>query len=109
VRELEHLISRAVLKALSGHSERPRILTIEPGALGLDEGGAHGSETAPTLASVMPMIKPGEGLKETVDAFQKGLITDALSRHQGKWAEVARELNLDRANLSRLARRLGIR
>jgi anaerobic nitric oxide reductase transcription regulator len=32
-----------------------------------------------------------------------------LNRHQGKWAQVARELNLDRANLSRLAKRLGIR
>jgi len=111
VRELEHLISRAVLKALSGHSERPRILTIEPGALALalDEEVQPALATVPMLATAMPVIKPGEGLKETVDAFQKALITDALSRHQGKWAEVARELNLDRANLSRLAKRLGIR
>ncbi len=37
VRELEHLISRATLKALSTHSERPRILTIEAQSLGMDE------------------------------------------------------------------------
>ncbi|HEY0285580.1 MAG TPA: nitric oxide reductase transcriptional regulator NorR [Pseudomonas sp.] len=107
VRELEHSISRGVLKALSGLAERPRILTIDASALGLDNETAA---PAPALAvnGVLPAIKPGEGLKETVDAFQRGLISEALERHQGKWAQVARELNLDRANLSRLAKRLGI-
>jgi anaerobic nitric oxide reductase transcription regulator len=109
VRELEHLISRAVLKALSGHAERPRILTIEPPALGLEDDVQIPSTARPALAGASPVIKPGEGLKETVDAFQTVVINDALARHQGKWAEVARELNLDRANLSRLAKRLGIR
>lgn len=108
VRELEHLISRAVLKALSGHGERPRVLTIEAEVLGLDELRV----AAPALLQVhgaMPVIQPGEGLKEAVDGFQKRLIGEALERHQGKWADVARELGVDRANLSRLARRLGIR
>lgn len=44
-----------------------------------------------------------------MDAFQRRLIEQALERHQGKWAEVARELGVDRANLSRLAKRLAIR
>lgn len=108
VRELEHLISRAVLKALSVHGERPRVLTIEAEVLGLDELRV----AAPALLQVhgdMPVIQPGEGLKEAVDGFQKRLIGEALERHQGKWADVARELGVDRANLSRLARRLGIR
>lgn len=108
VRELEHLISRAVLKALSVHGERPRILTIEAEVLGLDELRV----AAPALLQVhgaMPVIQPGKGLKEAVDGFQKWLISEALERHQGKWADVARELGVDRANLSRLARRLGIR
>ena len=109
VRELEHLLSRAVLKALSGHAERPRILTIEPPALGLEDDVQIPAAASPALAGASPVIKPGEGLKETVDAFQTVVINDALARHQGKWAEVARELNLDRANLSRLAKRLGIR
>ncbi|HXR02217.1 MAG TPA: helix-turn-helix domain-containing protein, partial [Pseudomonas sp.] len=64
---------------------------------------------APTLPGAAIVVKPGEGLKEVVDAFQTVLINDALQRHQGRWAEVARELSLDRANLSRLAKRLGIR
>jgi len=108
VRELEHLISRGVLKALSGHIERPRILTIEAGALGLDQDYAAPAPTLP-INSIAPIVKPGEGLKEAVDAYQAILVSEALERHQGKWADVARELNVDRANLSRLAKRLGIR
>jgi anaerobic nitric oxide reductase transcription regulator len=109
VRELEHLISRAVLKALSAHPERPRILTIEAQALGLEDDVQVAASVAPALTGSVPVVKPGEGLKEAVDGFQTVLINDALNRHQGKWAQVARELNLDRANLSRLAKRLGIR
>jgi anaerobic nitric oxide reductase transcription regulator len=108
VRELEHLISRAVLKALSVHRERPRILTIEADALGLDELRV----AAPAVLQVsddLPAIEPGEGLKGAVDGFQRRLIGEALERHGGKWADVARELDVDRANLSRLAKRLGIR
>jgi anaerobic nitric oxide reductase transcription regulator len=108
VRELEHLISRAVLKALSSHRERPRILTIEVQALGLDD-----VPLSPAVAvlpeGVSATVEPGDGLKEALDAFQTVVINEALTRHAGKWADVARELKLDRANLSRLAKRLGIR
>lgn len=107
VRELEHLISRAVLKALSMHRDRPRILTIEAQVLGLDEVGFP-AKVAPAQAGDVPVIESGEGLKEALDGYQRRLITEALERHHGKWADVARELKVDRANLTRLARRLGI-
>uniref|UniRef100_UPI002605F50C sigma 54-interacting transcriptional regulator n=1 Tax=Pseudomonas sp. TaxID=306 RepID=UPI002605F50C len=106
VRELEHLISRATLKALSAHAERPRILTIEAQSLGLEEPV---SRTEPDATHEVPRVNSGEGLKESLDAYQKILIAQALTRHQGKWADAARELGIDRANLSRLAKRLGIR
>jgi len=107
VRELEHLISRAVLKSLSEHRERPRILTIEAAALGLEP---HTPQTASLPSETTPAaVIHGESLKASLDAYQKALIDDALARHQGKWADVARELAVDRANLSRLAKRLGIR
>lgn len=108
VRELEHLISRGVLKALSAHPERPRILTIDAAALGLAEEVALAAP-ALSLNAAVPQVRSGQGLKETVDALQALLLGEALERHQGKWADVARELNVDRANLSRLAKRLGIR
>jgi len=106
VRELEHLISRATLKALSAHVERPRILTIEAQSLGLEE---HASRAEPDAIHEAPLVNSGEGLKESLDAYQKILIAKALTRHHGKWADAARELGIDRANLSRLAKRLGIR
>ncbi|HEX8595670.1 MAG TPA: nitric oxide reductase transcriptional regulator NorR [Pseudomonas sp.] len=106
VRELEHLISRAVLKSLSAHKERPRILTIEAAALGLVDDVAL---NRPCARAIEATAQPGRTLKDSVDAFQRSLIEQALGRHQGKWVEVAREMGLDRANLSRLARRLGIR
>ena len=43
------------------------------------------------------------------DAFERTLIEDSLRKHQGNWAATARELKMDRANLARLAQRLGIR
>jgi anaerobic nitric oxide reductase transcription regulator len=107
VRELEHLISRAVLKAMAAQPQRPRILTIEPQALGLD---AAPMATAPAAdRALAPALQGGEGLKEAVDGFQKTLIIEALAQHHGKWSEAARALGVDRANLNRLAKRLGIR
>ncbi|KPW28289.1 Sigma-54 dependent transcriptional regulator [Pseudomonas amygdali pv. mellea] len=107
VRELEHLISRAVLKALSAHPQKPRILTVEGSALGLD--GSASATPLPTAEKALSAAVQGAGLKASVDAFQRSLIVDCLERHQGRWAEVARDLAVDRANLNRLAKRLGIR
>ncbi|KPY49480.1 nitric oxide reductase transcription regulator [Pseudomonas savastanoi pv. retacarpa] len=107
VRELEHLISRAVLKALSAHPQKPRILTVEGPALGLD--GSASATPLPTAEKALSAAVQGAGLKASVDAFQRSLIVDCLERHQGRWAEVARDLAVDRANLNRLAKRLGIR
>ena len=36
------------------------------------------------------------------------MVQASLQRHQGSWAAAARELKVDRANLQRLAKRLGI-
>ena len=107
VRELEHLISRAVLKALAVHPQRPRILTIEPQALGLDEVQVTSRPAA--AQGALPLSQPGLGLKEAVDACQRALIVQALEQHQGKWTDAAKALGVDRANLNRLARRLGIK
>lgn len=48
-------------------------------------------------------------LREAVDAFQRNLIAACLERHQHNWASAARELGLDRANLGRMAKRLGLK
>lgn len=48
-------------------------------------------------------------LREAMDDFQRRLIGASLERHQHNWASAARELGLDRANLGRMARRLGLK
>jgi anaerobic nitric oxide reductase transcription regulator len=109
VRELEHLIGRAALKALSACAERPRILSIAAAHLGLTER-EPGIEPASRLAPQAALASAqGLALRDAVDAYQKQLIVEALARHKGKWADVGRELGVDRANLSRLAKRLGLR
>lgn len=107
VRELEHLIGRAAIKALARHGERPRILSLDVQDLDLPM-----AETPPLVDEVLTPGEPmptGVELRTAVDGFQRRLIEQCLARHQGKWADAARELGVDRANLSRLARRLGIR
>ncbi|MNC47945.1 Nitric oxide reductase transcription regulator NorR1 [compost metagenome] len=108
VRELEHLIGRSALKALGQHSDRPRILTLE--AIDLDLRATATPGTPPSPAAPLPAAPlPEGGLREAVDDYQRQVIEACLQRHEENWAAAARELGLDRANLSRLARRLGLR
>ncbi|MNE61090.1 Regulatory protein LuxO [compost metagenome] len=105
MRELEHLIGRASLRALAAHPPHSRILSLEADDLGLDQSPAHQPETAPAQTEELPA---GE-LRPLLEAFQRQLIAASLERHAGNWAAVARELGLDRANLNRLARRLELK
>ena len=99
VRELEHVISRAALRAQGpAGSARGRWISIEPRHLGLT--------TSP------PVAESGDanlqGLREATDDFQRRWLRDALNRHAGNQAAVAREAGMHRSNLFRLLRRLGI-
>ncbi len=104
VRELEHLVARSALKALSAHPKRPRILSLEAADLGLADGRATPAAGTPTVADALPT-----SLREAVAAFERRLIEQGLERHAGNWAATARALGIDRANLNRSARRLGLK
>ena len=113
VRELEHAISRAVLKALSRDggggtparsAMRPRMVTIGLGDL---ESGGAAPPAAPAPAADAQPEGATAGLRSAVMDYERQLITASLRRHQGSWAAAARELKMDRANLQRLAKRLG--
>ncbi|WP_137821846.1 nitric oxide reductase transcriptional regulator NorR [Pseudomonas sp. D(2018)] len=105
VRELEHLIGRAALKALAACTERPRILTLTASDLALP-----GNQSSATMRPVEePEVAAVGDLREAVDHYQRQLITASLERQAQNWAAAARELGLDRANLLRLAKRLGIK
>ncbi|UNK50948.1 nitric oxide reductase transcriptional regulator NorR [Lysobacter sp. S4-A87] len=105
VRELEHLIARSSLRALASRPTRPRILSLEPGDLDLPGERRQIDEPPPEPVSQ----PPGESLRDTLAAVERRLIQEALDRHGNNWAAAARSLGLDRANLARSARRLGLR
>jgi anaerobic nitric oxide reductase transcription regulator len=120
VRELEHLISRSALKALSaltaqsGSGERPKIVSLTAEHLDLPPRGAAAlAVVAMPGTGVSGSANPGEvagqgDLRHSVEAHQRARIERSLLDHQNNWASAARELGLHRANLVRLARRLGV-
>ena len=106
VRELEHTISRAALKAAAGGSGSDRIVTIEPSHLDLAKPRLD--EAAQPLRQDEPMNAEHLSLAAASAKFQRELIERTLLTQRGNWAAAARELELDRGNLRRLAKRLGI-
>lgn len=114
VRELEHVISRSALKALAANRERRRILTLTAADFTLSALG-----DSPRLAASAAAQDSGDNsdtayvmtqdFRGAVTSFERTLLLDALARHQQNWASAARELGLDRANLNRLTRRLGLK
>ncbi len=114
VRELEHLISRGVLRALSRApfaapaGGRARMVTLGQADLRDDaQPPATATPSLPLPQAASPGANP-QGLREAVESYERHLIDASLQRHQGSWAAAARELQMDRANLQRLARRLGL-
>ncbi|WP_293638436.1 nitric oxide reductase transcriptional regulator NorR [Polaromonas sp.] len=110
VRELEHLVSRSALKALAGQSSRPRIVSL--GARHFDfslvpESG-EGAFPAAATDSLADSTGAPVDLRTSTEAHQRQCIQASLERHGHNWASAARELGLHRANLVRLARRLGL-
>lgn len=105
VRELEHLIARSALKAQQSAAPRARIVSLTAAHLALD------LDLAPQLHVQNPPESTAApvDLRTSVDDHQRQRIAASLQRFDGNWASVARELGLHRANLVRLARRLGLR
>ena len=104
VRELEHLIGRAALRA-AGSGERRRVLSIAAEQLDLSQSSAEITVIHNSPAEHNPV----QNLRLAVDDFQRRQILAALEQHQHNWSAAARSLELDRGNLQRLARRLGLR
>ncbi len=111
VRELEHLIGRSVLRALGRQTQRSRVLSLSADDLGLADTVPHAATADSTPhpeAAPAPPAQLTQGLRQTMEAMERRLIQESVARHQGNWAAAARELHLDRANLTRLAKRLGL-
>jgi len=65
-------------------------------------------ESAPTVKAAAPE-SANENLREATEEFQRQMITRALEQNNRSWAACARALEMDVANLHRLAKRLGLK
>ena len=103
VRELEHVISRALLR-LSKKAGAGNIKRLE-----LDDIDIPKSEIA--IASIKTSV-PDDiqiSLISLVNDFQKQVIQQRLEKHNNNWSMVAKSLEVDRSNLYRLGKRLGLK
>jgi DNA-binding NtrC family response regulator len=99
VRELANVVER--LAILHGGREVTTEEVRAVVAIGPSETGA----AAPPLPDPSRLTEP---LSDTLDAYERMLISRALSMAGGNVAEAARRLQTDRPNLYRRMRRLGI-
>lgn len=108
VRELEYLIARAVLKAkrrVSG-TGRNGVLSLDVHDLDLPAAQTATPSARAATAAHHPSL-PGD-FRLAVDALKRALLEQAIDENNGNLAAASRALNLDRANLSRTAKLLGI-
>ena len=124
VRELEHSLRRAVLHALQrsgGASTQPLSIHASDGlcppAPQLAHAAAHtrGLPAPPPLNSTPTAGAPSAaappaalGLRAALALHERQLLEQALVQHDYRWAAAARALQMDRGNLQRLAKRLGL-
>lgn len=111
VRELEHVISRA---ALFAKAETPTGITvISPNHLtGLQINQDIKERIQSKTSNVTKEVYEAEqsiDFRLETEAYQRNLIRSALDKTNGNWTKAAEHLSMDRANLARLAKRLGIR
>ena len=102
VRELEHVISRAVLRASQGRRDAATI-TIQPHELDISPVQIVAGAVTPSADAAQAL-----SLREAVDEFQRELIQRELQLCAGSHAQVAARLGIDRSNLARLMKRLGL-
>jgi anaerobic nitric oxide reductase transcription regulator len=103
VRELEHVMSRAALLAAT-EQRTQRWITLEPGHLGLRGALAPAASPSTSLPD-----SATASLTQATTEFQKAWIQQRLLEHDGNIAAAARAAGIDRSNLFRLLKRLGLR
>ena len=105
IRELEHVISRAAIKALSRGARRSDIVTIEPDLLDIFDGMQNIPDSENYRVEELSHVT----LRQGVEQLQKSLIRQAVDKNNGSWSQAARQLDLDPSNLHKLAQRLGLK
>lgn len=109
VRELEHVMLRAALRAAAGR--RRETVIVDVGHLGLP-GVGRAPRTAPRVEGLLEggVVDPFDDLPlaEATEAYRRRRVAAAVAACDGNWAAAARVLGMNRGNLHRLGRRLGL-
>lgn len=103
IRELEHLLSRAALKAVTVGERGKRVVTISLPHLDISP------HPVPTPVMFRETVSGEMSFKAQVDNFSRQLISQKLRENANNKAKTAQLLGLDRGNFFRLLKRLGIR
>ena len=107
VRELQHVLMRAALR--SAAAAKGKVGVIEPKHLGLEASSEESSvnkEQAETSQDIFDIND--RSFNDVVADFQRQLINKTMAENDNVWAKAARALKLDRGNLYRQAKRLGL-
>jgi anaerobic nitric oxide reductase transcription regulator len=107
IRELDHVLARAVLRA---HMRTPRGQPIEIDESELDPAAAPVRKTVDiTRDSLARKVARGQvSLRGALEELKRAAVAQTLEETGGNWAEAARRLGMDRGNLHHMARRLGV-
>ncbi len=107
VRELENMIARTILRA-SAEDPAGDLVVVSPRHFG---GGRFSPENAIDHGGQTGIgdDRAGKPLRAAVDDLQRELIRAALKNSNGNWAAAGRALGVNRSNLHKLAKRLGIK
>lgn len=105
VRELEHVVLRALLRASASAGAEVDPITIDEDVLGMPRPDLP-FDPSPLLDSVS--VPLGLSLSLAADEFKRTYLLRTLDACSGRWTEVAKRLQMDRGNLYRMRRRLGL-
>lgn len=103
VRELEHVLARATIRATARQSHRQRVTQI----LREDLGQEMPSTSITRAIESAPV--DDVSFQQAIEQYKYQLISQRFQAHQHNVAETARSLNLDRGNLYRMIKRMGIK
>ncbi len=108
VRELEHVINRAALKAKQLVANDEAIIALDEQILETLSTKKDSVAKTNTAEKITDDSVDLQNLNLATQQFQKAYISQALDQANGNWSKAARNLNMDRSNLVRLATRLGL-
>jgi anaerobic nitric oxide reductase transcription regulator len=106
IRELEHLLSRAALKAVKLEGREKRVVTIS--LQHLDISAENHAQATSICNEAKPVAVENISFKQQVDDFSRQLIERKLQENNQNKAKTAQDFGLDRGNFFRLLKRLGI-